>query len=428
VNKYSLIILVLILSCSFNPNSKFWSETKKLEIDKFTTKTLFKNENPNKFEFNEKLRISLPNVDNVNTNIKTNNDGYVNFTISKEYSSKFKFGKIEKFSSYEPEILINKKNLYFFDNKGSLIKFDNNSNVVWKKNYYSKSDKKSQPILFMASEENNIFVADTVANYYVIDSMSGDLRWKKKHSSSFNSQIKVKNGKAFVVDLQNNLRCFSINDGKVLWTVPTNLTVVSSQKKQSIILVDKIVYFTNSIGDVTAIDSASGDIIWQTPTQTLGFAKNITLRTSDLVSDGKNVYLSNNKNEFFAIDSKTGIIIWKQKINSELRPVIILNYLITISNEGLLVIIEKNKGNIIRVNDILKDIKTKKRREYSPVGFIIGASKIYMTTKNGRLFIINFEDAKIDKILKLDREKMQRPSFFNGELYIAKDNSIIRFN
>ena len=42
-----------------------------------------------------------------------------------------------------------------------------------------KSDKKSQPILFLASENNNIFVADTAANYYVVDDFTGDLKWKK---------------------------------------------------------------------------------------------------------------------------------------------------------------------------------------------------------------------------------------------------------
>ena len=34
----------------------------------------------------------------------------------------------------------------------------------------------------------------------------------------------------------------------------------------------------------------------------------------------------------------------------------------------------------------------------------------------------------IKKILKLDREKLQRPIYFNNELYIAKDNSIIKIN
>ena len=53
---------------------------------------------------------------------------------------------------------------------------------------------------------------------------------EKKHTSSFNSQVKIKNGKAVIVDMENNLRCFSIKNGENLWSVPTELTIVTSQK------------------------------------------------------------------------------------------------------------------------------------------------------------------------------------------------------
>ena len=182
------------------------------------------------------------------------------------------------------------------------------------------------------------------------------------------------------------------------------------------------------MGDITAVDFDSGEIIWQTPTRVLGFGKNITLRNSDLVSDGTFVYMSNNKNEFYALDLKTGIIKWKQKVNSEIRPVIISNYIVTVSNEGLMVVLDKNSGNIIRINNILREIKEKKRNNYYPTGFIIIGEKVYLTTKNGRLFVINFSDVIFNKILKLDRDKLQRPIYFNNEIYITKDNSIIKIN
>ena len=162
--------------------------------------------------------------------------------------------------------------------------------------------------------------------------------------------------------MENNLRCFSIENGENLWSVPTELTIVSSQKKQSIILTKNLVIFSNSIGDLTAVDYKSGEIMWQTPTQVLGFAKNITLRNSDIVSDGNLVFISSNKNQFAALDIKTGIIKWKQKINSEIRPVVVSDYIVTISNEGLMILLNKNDGNILRINNILKNIK-KKRRE-----------------------------------------------------------------
>ena len=427
MNKLIYIIFIFILSCSLNSNSAFWSKSEKLKTDKKISKILFQDLKPNENEFNPKLKVNLP-IKNTSVNYNFNNNGFTDEQIAGENFSKYKFSKIENFSGFEPEILVDKENIYFFDDKGSIIKFNKNSKLQWKKNYYSKSDKKNNPILFLASENNNLFIADTNANYYLLNKDNGNLKWKKKHSSSFNSQIKIKDDKIFIVDMENTLRCFSINNGEILWSAPTELTVVSSQKKQSLVLVKNLVIFTNSIGDLTAVDSNNGEIIWQTPTQVLGGSQHITLRNSEIVSDGESIFISNNNNEFFALDIRTGVIKWKQQINSEIRPVVVSNYIITISNEGLLVIINKNDGNILRINNILKNMKKKKRKEYYPVGFVISDNKVYLTTLNGRLFIINFSDASIYKILKLDKEKLQTPVYFNKELYIAKDNSIIRIN
>ncbi len=427
MNKFIYILFIFILSCSLNSNSAFWSKSEKIKTDKKISKILFEDLKPNENEFNPKLKVKLP-IKNTSINYNFNNNGFTTEQIAGENFSKYKFSKIENFSGFEPEILVDKENIYFFDDKGSIIKFNKNSKLQWKKNYYSKSDKKNNPILFLSSEKNNLFIADTNANYYLLNKDNGNLKWKKKHSSSFNSQIKIKNDKIFIVDMENTLRCFSIKNGELLWSAPTELTVVSSQKKQSLVLVENLVIFTNSIGDLTAVDSDNGEIIWQTPTQILGGSQHITLRNSEIVSDGETIFISNNNNEFFALNIKTGIINWKQQINSEIRPVVVSNYIVTISNEGLLIIINKNDGNILRINNILKNIKKKKRKEYYPVGFVISDNKVYLTTLNGRLFIINFSDASIYKILKLDKEKLQTPVYFNKELYIAKDNSIIRIN
>ncbi len=424
------LLLIFVYSCSLDTKSGFWTKTEKLDEDK-KIKKLFVEKKVLEQEFNTKIKIKIKNqnIKNSFLNNNSNNNSSVNFTGNLKKSSKYKFKKINDFDQLKPELSFTKNNsIIFFDNKGSIIKFNNDSKIWWKKNYYSKSDKKNNPILFLASEGNKLFVADTNANYYLLNKENGNLIWKKKHTSSFNSQIKIRNGKIVVVDMENTLRCFSIKNGEILWSIPTELTVVSSQKKQSLIIVNNLVIFSNSIGDLTAVDFINGEIIWQTPTQVLEIGNNITLRNSDIVSDGNLIYMSNNKNEFFALDIKTGIIKWKQQINSEIRPVVISDYIVSISNEGLLVILNKNDGSIIRINNILKNIKKKKREKYYPVGFVIADKKIYLTTSNGRLFIINFSDISFDKILKLDREKLQRPIYFNKELYIAKDNSIIRIN
>ena len=86
----------------------------------------------------------------------------------------------------------------------------------------------------------------------------------------------------------------------------------------------------------------------------------------------------------------------------------------------------KKTGQIIRINDLFKNFNEKKKKDYQPIGFLIGKFNIYVSTNNGRVLVVNFKEGKIEKTLKLDNNKLQRPVYFNKSLYIAKDNSIIR--
>ena len=426
---FYLIIFLFAVGCSLNPNSKFWTKEKKILVDKNSTTVLLSEKKDSLSEFNQNFRISLPKNLTSKTNQQMNNDGYINFEANLDKMSKYNFRTIRLFSNFEPEILLDQNNLFYFDSSGSIIKFDSEANVVWRQNYYSKQDKKLQPILFFSIEGDNLFVADSIANYYVINKDTGKLKWKKKHSSSFNSQIKISKNKVLIIDMENQLRCISLETGELLWTVKTQQSLLRSQKKQSLILDNDKVYFTNSIGDITAASISDGKIIWQTPTQ-----RNITpsstyfLKLSDIVSDNNSIFVSNNNNQFLSIDLLSGTINWKQDFSSELRPAIIGDYLVTISDHGLLVVMNKETGQIIRINDLYKNINDKKKKNYKPIGFLVGKFYIYVSTNNGKILVVNFKEGKIEKTLKLDNNKLQRPVYFNKSLYIAKDNSIIRLN
>ena len=424
-----LIIFLFLLNCSLNPNSKFWTEEKKILVDKSSTTILSNSKKQTLNEFNQNFKITIPKNLKVYADQKLNNDGFINFDANLEKISKYNFKAIKSFSNFEPEILIDKDHLFFFDNTGSIIKFDNNSNIVWKQNHYSKQDKKLQPILFFGKGQEDLFIADSLANYYVINQNTGVLKWKKKHSSSFNSQIKIFENKALVIDMENQLRCFSLETGELLWSVKTQQSLLRSQKKQSLILKDDKVYFTNSIGDVTAVNTSNGNIVWQAPTQSnISFGSTFFLKLSDIVSDETSIFFSDNNDQFYSLDLLTGSINWKQEFSSDIRPALIDDYLITISDNGLLIIMNKKTGQIIRINDLYKNIKDKRKKDFQPIGFVVGKSYIYLSTKNGRIMVINFKEGKIEKIIKLDNNKIQRPVYFNRSLYIAKDNSIIRLN
>ena len=426
------VILIFIYSCSLNKNSKFWTSSENINEDKIkiTEKILVKEKainnelNPNiKIIFEEKK--PKKNIDIKNYNYF----GRKNFDIIFKKKSRYNFSKIKRFYQFEPNVSIYKDNIIFFDNKGSILNFDNDSNLVWKKNYYTKSEKKLNPILQFSNNGKYLIVADNIAKYYVIDLKTGNLVWIKDNLAPFNSQIKTHKDKFFIIDFSNTLRCFSIKNGKELWNIKTENSLIKSQKKLSMIIIKEKIIFNNSVGDISAVDLNTGELLWQLPTQSSSIYESaFSLETSEIITDGKTLFFSNNKNQLFSINIDTASFNWENKINSNLRSSLVENYLFSVSLEGYLIITEINSGNIIKVTDIFDNFKIKKRAKIKPTGFLIGLNKIYVSTNNGKLLVVDIASGKTISTLKVDNEKISQPFIINKNLFVIKDNAIIKLN
>ena len=433
MNNFLRIILIFffITNCSLQKNSKFWTKHKIVEETNKNYEEIFKKEEALNLEFNKDLKVNFNSkpINRSFLNNLSNNNGRVNFNGKLQNISKYKFSKIKNFYQYDPKISFYKNDIIFFDNKGSVLRFNDSSDLIWKVNNYTKTEKKQNPILSFGVDQNFLIIADNLSKYYALDINTGKILWSKNNTSPFNSQIKIYKDKFFIVDFENTLRAYSVFDGKEIWNIKTQSSLIRSQKKLSIVIIDKKIYFNNSLGDISAVDIKSGDLIWQMPTQnSLAYNEFFLLQTSDIIGDKNSLYFSNNKNQFYSLDVATGTINWQQKINSSLRPTVIDNYIFTISIEGYLIIIDKVSGNIIRITDVFKEFTTKKRNKINPTGFIVGKDYIYLTTTHGRLIVIKIVDGTIKNMIKIANSKITRPSTLNNNLFIINSNAIIKLN
>ena len=259
------LIFFFLSNCSFDKTTGFWTEKKKIEnVKNSNTKKIFASVDFKKTEYKPNLKIKLTSkpIDKSFINDFDNNNGRINYNGNLKNISKFKFKKIRQFNEFDPELIFSNDNVIFFDNNGTIFKFDSSSNLLWKKNYYDKSEKKLNPILFLSNKKNTLIVSDNIAKYYAININTGELLWSKKNPAPFNSQVKVYKDKFFVVDFNNVLRCFSVIDGSQIWKVNTENPFIKSQKKLSLVIVKDNVYFINSIGDVTSVDIKTGNLEW----------------------------------------------------------------------------------------------------------------------------------------------------------------------
>ena len=195
----------------------FWTQSDILEEEKENLEEIFKSKNILDQEFNPNLKVKInstftqkPFINNL-----SNNSGYINFDGNLKKISKFKFKKIKNFNFINPDLLIGADNsLVFFDEKGSIIKFNENSKLIWKENHYDKKQIKQNPYLHFATNDKILVVSDSIANLYAMNYLTGKLIWKNFNKSAFNSEIKIIGDKILLIDLENVIKCISIKNGK----------------------------------------------------------------------------------------------------------------------------------------------------------------------------------------------------------------------
>ena len=432
MNRIIILIIALIFlnQCSLNENSRIWKDKeKKPEVQK-NIKKVFLEKKKITTEFNQELKLDL-SIIKFNNKITDNENNYgsQNYEGLIDKIGNYKFSKFEDINQLNFKPIFLEDGLIFFDKKGSIIRYNDKTKVLWKQNHYSKSEKKLRPKLDFIQDGENLLITDSIAKYYSVNINSGELNWSKNNIYPFNSDIKKYKNKIFVIDYKNTLRCYNVSDGNECWNLKTEDSFTISNSKFSLIVINDKVIFSNSIGDITAVDIETGVIIWQLPTQSSSIInETYNFKISKLVSDGNSIIFSNNKNEFHSIDVKTGTINWINEINSNITPIITENLIFTVSNEGYLIVIEKNNGNIIRVTDLFKNYKLKKRKNINPVGFVIGNTNLYLTNTDGKMIVVDLSLGDIKKIEKISGDFISRPFIFNQNLFVIRNGSIIQYN
>ena len=425
-----IIALIFLNQCSLNENSRIWKDKENKLESKKNIKKVFLEDKKITTEFNQELKLDLSKIKfNDKITDDKNNYGSQNYEGLFDKIGNYKFSKFEDVNQLNFKPIFLDDGLIFFDKKGSIIRYNDKSKVLWKKNHYSKSEKKLRPKLDFIQDGENLLITDSIAKYYSVNINSGELNWSKNSIYPFNSYIKKYKNKFFVIDYKNTLRCYNVNDGNECWNLKTEDSFTISSSKFSLIVINDKVIFSNSIGDITAVDIETGVIIWQLPTQSSSIInETYNFKISKLVSDGNSIIFSNNKNEFYSIDVKTGTINWINEINSNITPIITGNLIFTVSNEGYLIVIEKNKGNIIRVTDLFNNYKLKKRKNIKPVGFVIGKTNLYLTNTDGKMIVADLSLGNIKKIEKISGDFISRPFIFNQNLFVIRNGSIIQYN
>ena len=231
---FFIISLFFLNHCSLNEKSRIWQDKEKKVANQKNIQKVFSKDEKIVTQFNQELKLDLKKIKTNNKIVDNkNNYGIQDYSGSINKIGNYKFSKLENVNQLNFKPLFLNDGLVFFDKKGSIIRYNDKQKVLWKKNHYSKFEKKLKPKLNFVLTGENLLVTDSIAKYYSVNINTGELIWSKNNIYPFNSEIKIKKNKIFVVDYKNTLRCYNINDGSECWNLSTEDSFTLSNSKSS---------------------------------------------------------------------------------------------------------------------------------------------------------------------------------------------------
>ena len=441
--KYLIFFLVLISlsNCSFDNKTGIWSGDKEekerlAELERqqksiietvrvYSSDTDFKQEiaaiSPAKLsspKTKKSWEMSGSNLQNFTAHNQLS--GIKNTFLKKKIGkNKFSLSKLKS-----PPVII-EDNIIFSDDAGTIFNINKRGKVKWKRNIYKRMYKKIYKNLTFIVNNAKVYVSDNLGFVYSLDLENGNVLWYKNQGVSFRSKIKIYDNKIFLIDQDNRIFCFNTETGLKIWDMRSISTFIKSQGYLGLAITNNGSLLTlNSTGDLLKINASNGQTNWSLNiTGSLSATDNDFFQSSDIVIDDEDMFFGT-KNMFASYNIETGYLNWVKEINSTNTPVIDLNNVFVITDNGFFINLEKNTGKILWSTNILKILK-KKKQKTKITGFVLASDKIYATSLNGYLIVSSAKTGKVESSKKIGNSITAAPIINNNSLYILTENSKI---
>ena len=432
----ALVILVILQSCSFDNKTGIWKKENNISTkdDNLFSEfeTLLSSEKVFdqiiNLDYNSKFQLS-EQVDNYNWKdiLFSGSNNFKNFKYNNLNKVIFKSKKLTN-NQISNFLLFEENNLIINDQKGNIIIFSINENkVISKFNFYKKKYKKIKKLLNLIVDKNIIYVSDNIGFLYAFDYKNKNILWAKNYNVPFRSNLKLHKDQIIAASQNNNLIFFNKKNGEIIKSIPTEETIIKNAFTNNLSIENENLFFLNTYGSLYSINSRTMRINWF-----VNLNENLDLNLSNIffgskIINNKDLIVSSANEYTYVVDINTGSIIHKKSFFSEIKPVIMNNYLFTVSKNNLLISMDLISGKILYSYDINQkiseflDIK-KKFVEFKEI--MIVNDKIFIFLKNSYLLIFNIRGS-IEDVIKLPTKIKSQPIFIdNSLLYLDFKNKL----
>lgn len=276
-------------------------------------------------------------------------------------------------------------------------------------------------------DAGTLFASSGLGVVAAIDPVTGVEKWKYEGRTPMHSAPVALNGRVFAITDDNELFAFNANTGEVLWTYQSIVESARMLTSPAPAVIDDVILAPFSSGELVALRVQNGGVLWQdalsSSTLLTPLASLNDIASGPAVADGY-VIASSQSGVMSAFDLRTGQRIWRQPAGTTGFPLIVGDFVYTVTTEGQVVCMSKLDGSVVWLQQ-LRAFKNAKKRKKRIVwsGPILAGNRLFMASSNGKTVTIDPRTGDILNEAKVSGPVFVPPIIANETVYVVTDDA-----
>ncbi len=279
----------------------------------------------------------------------------------------------------------------------------------------------------LAVADGRVYVSSGFGAVLALDAVSGKEIWRTRTRTPMQSAPTVSDGRVFAISNDNELFALDADTGEILWTYQAIIEMARMLTSPAPAVLEDVVIAPFSSGEIVALKVQNGGVLWQEALNASGqltpLASLNDIASGPVVADGY-VFVTGQSGEFAAFDLRTGQQVWSQPAGSLGFPLVVGDFVYTVTTDGQLVAMTKADGTVAWITQLKVFKKEKKRKKrISWAGPIIAGERLLVMSSRGEALEVNPQTGEITNTFKLGGSVFVAPIIANNSVYYITDDA-----
>ncbi len=262
----------------------------------------------------------------------------------------------------------------------------------------------------VALSENNLYVGTASGELVAMDRASGEARWSRSLMSEILAPAAASSGVVVVRTVDGRVVGLSEESGAELWQYQREVPVLTLRGTSSPVIAGERVVAGLDSGEVVALSLQDGRELWiksvTSPRGRTEIERMVDIDADPVVSPDGVVYVVSYQGDLAALNSQQGDILWKRKLSGTTAPVLYGPYLFLTDHEGNVWAFDRKDGSALWKQDGLED-----RNLTSP---LLSGVDLVVGDQEGYLHWIAAEDGHFRGRFRIDSRGVSAPPLSHG--------------